>query len=57
METVVEETRLCIFLQDVFWITEVYDFPDGTEDKNSPADAGDSGSITGPVRFHMPQGN
>ena len=42
METVVEETRLCIFLKDVFWITKVYDFRDGTEDKNPPANAGDS---------------
>ena len=42
METVVEEIRLCIFLKDVFWITKVYDFPDGTENKNPPTNAGDS---------------
>ena len=29
------------------------DFPGGTVDKNSPANAGDTGSIPGPGRSHM----
>ena len=33
------------------------DFPGGTVDKNLPANAGDKGSIPGPDRFHIPQGN
>ena len=31
------------------------DFPGGTVDKNPPANAGESGSIPGPGRFHMPR--
>ena len=31
------------------------DFPDGTVDGNLPAKAGDTGSISGQGRFHMPQ--
>ena len=30
------------------------DFPDGTVDKNLPADAGDMGLIPSPRRSHMP---
>ena len=33
------------------------DFPDGTVDKNPPANAGDTDSIPSPGRFHMLQGN
>ena len=33
------------------------DFPGGTWDKNPPANAGDTGSIFGPGRFHTPRGN
>ena len=33
------------------------DFPGGTVDKNLPADAGDTGSIPGLGRSHMPQSN
>ena len=33
------------------------DFSGGIVDKNPPANAGDMGSIPGPGRFHMPQGN
>ena len=33
------------------------DFPSGPEVKNSPASAGDMGSISGPERSHVPQGN
>ena len=33
------------------------DFPDGPEVKNSPANAGDTGSIPGPGRSHISQGN
>ena len=32
-------------------------FPGGTVDKNVPATAGDTGSIPGPGRFHMPRSN
>ena len=30
------------------------DFPGGTVDKHPPAGAGDTGSIPGPGRFHVP---
>ena len=30
-------------------------YPDGSAVKNSPADAGDTGSIQDPERSHMPQ--
>ena len=33
------------------------DFPGGTVDKNPPANAGDTGSIPGLERFHMPWSN
>ena len=33
------------------------DFPGGPVVKNPPANAGDTGSIPGLGRFHMPQGN
>ena len=33
------------------------DFPGGTVGKNPPANAGDTGSIPGPGRFHMVQSN
>ena len=32
------------------------DFPSGPVVKNPPANAGDTGSIPGPGRFHVPQG-
>ena len=32
-------------------------FPDGPVVKNPPCNAGDTGSIPGPGRSHMPQGN
>ena len=32
-------------------------FPAGTVDRNHPANAGDTDSIPGLGRFHMPQGN
>ena len=31
------------------------DFPGGAVVKNLPANAGDTGSIPGPERFHMPR--
>ena len=34
-----------------------YDFPDGPVAKNPPTNAGDTSSIPGPRRFHMPWGN
>ena len=33
------------------------DFPGGPVVKNLPTNSGDSGSISDPGRFHMPQGN
>ena len=33
------------------------DFPDGPVDKSPPTNAGDTSSIPGPGRFHMPWGN
>ena len=36
---------------------KVWDFPAGTVVKNSPAKAGDMGSIPGPGRSHMPWRN
>ena len=37
--------------------TRILDFPSGTMEKNPPANAGDTGSIPGPGRFHVPQSN
>ena len=36
---------------------EVENFPGGAVDKNPPASAGDTGSIPGPGRSHLPWGN
>ena len=36
---------------------KLWDFPGGTVVKNLPANAGDTGSSTGPGRSHMPQSN
>ena len=36
---------------------EFWDFPGGTVVKNPPANAGDTGSIPGLGRFHVPQSN
>ena len=33
------------------------DFPGGTVGKNTPANAGGVGSVSGPGRFHVPQSN
>ena len=33
------------------------DFPSGAVGKNLPANAGDTGSIPGPKRYHVPQSN
>ena len=41
-----------IFFKDFF-----QDFPGGEVDKNLPANAGDTDSIPGLGRFHMPQKN
>ena len=35
----------------------IWDFPGGTVVKNPPANAGDTGSNSGPGRSHMPQNN
>ena len=37
--------------------TPILDFRGGTVDKNLLASAGDTGSIPGPGRYHMPQSN
>ena len=36
---------------------DILDFPGGTVVKNLPPNAGDTGSIPGLGRFHMPQSN
>ena len=41
------------YLQDTSDKTLLPDFPSGTADKNPSADAGDTGLIPGPGRFHM----
>ena len=38
-------------------ITNILDFPGGTELKNPPANAGNMGLILNPGRFHMLQSN
>ena len=37
--------------------TRSWTFPGGPVDKNPPANAADTGSISGPGRSHMPWGN
>ena len=37
--------------------SRIGDFPGGTVVKNLPADAGDTGSIPGPGRSHIPRSN
>ena len=37
--------------------THIWDFPHSTMPKNSPANAGDMGSIPGPGRVHMLRSN
>ena len=37
-------------------VNNLWDFPGGAEDRNSPANAGDTGSILGLGESHMPQG-
>ena len=41
------------------WLIEftIWDFPGGPVVKNPPAKAGDTGSICGPGRSHLPQSN
>ena len=46
----------------LFWVQathngRTWDFPGGPVDTNLPASAGDTGSILGPGRFHMPRTN
>ena len=41
----------------LFLKNEIEDLPDGPVVKNSPASAGDVGSIPGLGRFHMLEGN
>ena len=38
-------------------ITQYLDFAGGSVVKNSPTNAGDTGSLLGPARFHMSRGN
>ena len=42
---------------DTVFKKEAGDFPGGTVVKNPPANAGDTGSIPGPGRSHMPRSN
>ena len=45
------------YLSEAVKIYIFRDFPGGPVVKNSPAKAGDMGSIPGPGRSHMPRGN
>ena len=46
----------CDILQDKKWRRKM-DFSGGTMDKNPPANAGDTGSILGSERCHVPRSN
>ena len=48
-------TEMLIFTKDIY--KNVQGFPDGAVVKNLPANAGDTGSIPGPGRSHMPRSN
>ena len=41
----------------IFFKSQDRDFPGGTVVKSPPANAGDTGSVSGPGRSHMPQSN
>ena len=45
------------YLINVYQEYYFWGFPGGTVVKNLPANAGDTGSIPGPGRSHMPQSN
>ena len=47
----------CVFCHTKKKKKNVQDFPIGTVDKNLPASAGDTSSIPGLGRSHMPQSN
>ena len=54
-----EKTKMSVFtwqkLKREFKNQLLVDFPGGAVDKNLLANAGDTGLIPGPGRFHMPQ--
>ena len=57
---VTSEIRLCCTDQQASHFSSQnhkVGFPGGPVVKNPPANAGDTGSIPGPGRFHMPQGS
>ena len=43
--------------EKLYFLKMIWDFPDGSALKNSPANAGDIGSIPDPGRSLMPRGN
>ena len=45
------------YVGDTYILKLLLDFPGGPVVKNPPADAGDTGSIPGPGRSHMPWNN
>ena len=45
------------YVGDTYIFKLSLDFPGGPGEKNPPADVGDTGSIPGPGRSHMPWGN
>ena len=49
------EQYLCAMFTCIWSKDRLRDFPGGTEDKDSPTNAGDMGSI--PRKFHMLQSN
>ena len=53
------DAKCCSYFEKVsqcYTKVNVWDFPDGPVVKNLPANAGDTGLIPGPGRFHMPRG-
>ena len=50
------DANWCIYRMDK-QKAPTWDFPGGTVVKNTPANAGDTGSSPGPGRSHMPESN
>ena len=48
---------LLVHMMNPFLLKHKGGFPGSTVEKNLPANTGDTGSIPGPGRFHMPRSN
>ena len=53
----VVKRKTSIHITEIMKHEQVRDFPGATVVKNPPANAGDTGSIPGPGRSHMPLSN